>query len=114
VERKKILVTGASGFVGGAVVDRLDRTPHEVHCLVRRDQAAALLLSRLLTAWAGLTGKPPLLPLDLMRTQFRGSLLFDGTKAERELGIHYTPIREALREAVEEARERIARERGEG
>jgi len=72
-------------------------------------RGATLLLSRLLTAWARLTGRPPLLPLDLIRTQFRGSLLFDGSKAERELGIRYTPIREALGEAVEEARERISR-----
>ncbi|MBN1837102.1 MAG: NAD-dependent epimerase/dehydratase family protein [Spirochaetales bacterium] len=69
---------------------------------------ATMLLSGLLTAWAGLTGRPPLLPLDLMRTQFRGSLLFDDSKARRELGMRYTPVREALREAVAEARDEIA------
>jgi dihydroflavonol-4-reductase len=67
-----------------------------------------LLLSRLLTLWAAITGRPPLLPLDLMRTQYRGSLLFDGRKAERELGVVYTPIREALGEAIEEVGERIS------
>jgi dihydroflavonol-4-reductase len=71
-------------------------------------RGTTLLLSRLLTLWAAITGRPPLLPLDLMRTQYRDSLLFDGSKAERELGVVYTPIREALREAIEELRERMS------
>jgi dihydroflavonol-4-reductase len=65
-----------------------------------------LPLARLLTFWAALTGRPPLLPLDLMRTEFRGSLLFDDGKTRRELGITYTPVREALREAIDEIRSR--------
>ncbi len=60
----------------------------------------ALLLSRLMSDWARLTKRPPLMPYDLMRTAYRGSLLFDGSKAERDLGIRYTPVRVALQEAV--------------
>jgi dihydroflavonol-4-reductase len=43
---KRILVTGASGFVGGAVVARLGQTPHQVDCLVRRERTASMLRER--------------------------------------------------------------------
>lgn len=42
------------------------------------------------------------MPLDLMRTVTTRSLVFDGSKAVRELGISYTPIRVALEEAIAE------------
>ncbi len=32
----KIFVTGATGFIGGRLVERLSRTGHEIHCLARR------------------------------------------------------------------------------
>jgi dihydroflavonol-4-reductase len=67
-------------------------------------RVAAMTLARLLTAWAAVVRRPPLLPLDLMRTQFRGSLLFDGDSAAAALGISYTPIRRPLADAVEDAR----------
>ncbi len=66
-------------------------------------RGAAMAIARLLTAWAAVVRRPPLLPLDLARTQFRGSLLFDGDSAATALGISYTPIRAALAEAVAEA-----------
>jgi dihydroflavonol-4-reductase len=71
---------------------------------LRMGRTAAMALARLLTAWAGITGRPPLMPLDLMRTVFRGSLLFDGEAAAVQLGLHYTPIRRTLAEAVADAR----------
>jgi dihydroflavonol-4-reductase len=61
-----------------------------------------LFLARLMTAWSQISGTPPLMPLDLMRTVTTGSLVFDGRKAVRELGISYTPIRVALKEAIAE------------
>ena len=61
-----------------------------------------LFLARVLTALSFFTGRRPLMPIDLMRTVYRGSLLFDGSRAERELGITYTPIRSALKERVDE------------
>jgi dihydroflavonol-4-reductase len=63
-----------------------------------------LLSARLMSGWARVTGRQPLMALDLMRTVYRGSLLFDGSKAERELGIRYTPARAALEEAVDDIR----------
>lgn len=65
---------------------------------------STLLLARLMSGWARVTGQPPLMALDLMQTVYRGSLLFDGSKAERELGIRYTPIQVAFEEAVSDSR----------
>jgi dihydroflavonol-4-reductase len=66
--------------------------------------AVVLPLARLLTAIARWTGRRPPVPEDIIRTTLAGSLLFDGSKAERELGIRYTPLRTALAEAVAEIR----------
>jgi nucleoside-diphosphate-sugar epimerase len=56
----------------------------------------------LLTWLADLTKRPPIwgMAMDKMRTMKEG-FRFDGSKAERELGITYTPIRVALEEAIE-------------
>jgi dihydroflavonol-4-reductase len=64
--------------------------------------AVILRLARLLTATARWTGRRPPVPEDIIRTTLAGSLLFDGSKAERELGIRYTPLRSALAEAAAE------------
>jgi dihydroflavonol-4-reductase len=48
------------------------------------------------------TGARPILPLDLLKTSAAGSLLFDGSLAERELAMSYTPLERALEEAVQE------------
>jgi dihydroflavonol-4-reductase len=55
----------------------------------------------LLTKVADLSGKPPPLGIsvDEMRNVKEGSV-FDGSKAERELGLAYTPIRKAIEEEV--------------
>jgi nucleoside-diphosphate-sugar epimerase len=49
---------------------------------------------------SNITKNPPLLPLDLMRTQFRGSLLFDAAKSEKELDMNYTSIETALEDEI--------------
>lgn len=71
---------------------------------LRMGRTAAMALARLLTAWAWVTGRPPLMPLDLMRTVFHGSLLFDGETAAAQLGLEYAPIGKTLAEAVADAR----------
>lgn len=55
----------------------------------------------LLTLMADITKKPPLwgMAADQIRTMKVGAEV-EGTKAERELGIEYTPIRAALEEAI--------------
>jgi len=65
--------------------------------------ALVLAASLLATAWAYLSDRPPIWQLawDSIRT-IRAGLEFDGSKAERELGLRYTPIREALAEMIAE------------
>jgi len=64
------------------------------------------LNSAFLTFVANIIKKPPLwgMSVDQMRTMKEGFRI-DGTKAERELGISYTPIRVALEEAIESYKE---------
>jgi dihydroflavonol-4-reductase len=56
---------------------------------------------------ASWTGRRPALPVDILKTTRAGSLVFDGTRAQRELGMQYTPLRVALREAVDEVLETV-------
>ena len=71
--------------------------------LPRLTAPAPLVLASagLLTAIADRTKRPPLLGMarDSMRILQHG-LEFDGTKAERDLGIRYTPIRRAIEEEL--------------
>jgi dihydroflavonol-4-reductase len=55
----------------------------------------------LLTLLADIVKKPPMLgmAIDQIRTMKEGAEV-DGSKAERELGITYTPVRVALEEAI--------------
>lgn len=57
--------------------------------------------ARFLTLVANLIKKPPLwgMAIDQIRTMKEGFVI-DGSKAEKELGISYTPIRVALEEAI--------------
>jgi dihydroflavonol-4-reductase len=48
------------------------------------------------------TGKRPILPVDVLKTTAAGSLLFDASRSEEELGMTYTPLSAALEESVEE------------
>jgi len=59
------------------------------------------LNAKFLTILANLIKKPPLwgMSVDQIKTMKEGFVV-DGSKAERELGIRYTPVREALKEAV--------------
>ena len=65
-------------------------------------ESALLPVAKLLEKIARWTGVRPALPVDILKTTAVGSLLFDGSRAEQELDMTYTPLREALREAVDE------------
>jgi dihydroflavonol-4-reductase len=59
------------------------------------------LMATVFTAVATITKRPP--PWDMSRDQVRSmkeSIMADGSKAEKELGIEYTPIRIAIEEAI--------------
>lgn len=61
-----------------------------------------MLNAYLLTGIANLIKKPPLwdMSVDQMKLMKQGFRI-DGSKVERELGMTYTPIRDALKEAIE-------------
>ena len=67
----------------------------------RIPNSLAMPTARLLTLFADIVKKPPLWGMaeDAIRMGIAGTHV-DGTKAERELGITYTPLRRALEEAV--------------
>ncbi len=68
---------------------------------LRMPDSLAVANAVLLTFLADIVKKPPLwgMAIDQIRTMKEGAEV-DGTKAERELGITYTPIRVALEEEV--------------
>ena len=73
---------------------------------LRLPATMTMVSAYLLTGIANLIKRPPLLDLsvDQVRLMKMGSQL-DGSKAERELGLVYTPIREAVVEAVASLRQ---------
>jgi len=59
------------------------------------------LTARMLTSLSSLTKMPPWLDLSVDQVNImKQGFMVDGSKAERELGVTYTPIRDALKEAV--------------
>jgi dihydroflavonol-4-reductase len=68
---------------------------------LRMPDTLVMLNAALLTWIANLTKKPPMwgMAADAMR-MIKEGIHFDGSKAERELGLTYTPIREAIEEEV--------------
>merc|ERR1711904_419946 len=54
----------------------------------------------LISTW--ITGWAPLMPVDVMRTAYWGGIEYDCSKSVRELGLQYTPIKVAVREAMED------------
>jgi dihydroflavonol-4-reductase len=68
---------------------------------LRMPDSIAVANAGLLTLLADITKKPPLwgMAIDQIRTMKWGATV-DGSKAERELGITYTPIRVALEAAI--------------
>jgi dihydroflavonol-4-reductase len=68
---------------------------------MRLPDTMALFNARLLTWWANITKKPPLwnMSLDGCRSGKEG-IIADGSKAEKELGITYTPIRTTFEDAI--------------
>ena len=68
---------------------------------LRMPDSLAVANARLLTLLADITKKPPLwgMAMDQIRTMKEGAEA-DGSKAAREFGITYTPIRVAIEEAI--------------
>ncbi|MEM7434632.1 MAG: NAD-dependent epimerase/dehydratase family protein [Myxococcota bacterium] len=67
-------------------------------------EAPLIPIARALERLSALTGKRAALPVDILKTTAAGSLLFDGSRAKDELAMEYTPLRQALQEAIDEIR----------
>ena len=74
--------------------------------LLRLPDWTVLLAAYLLTGLSSLTRRPPIwgLSIDAGWT-LKNGFQFDGSRAEKELGLQYTPIRQALSEAVQSYRQ---------
>jgi dihydroflavonol-4-reductase len=72
---------------------------------LRLPASVVLINARVLTWLADLVKKPPMsgMAFEGMRVAKEGTRA-DGSKAERELGITYTPLRVAIEEAIESYR----------
>ena len=69
--------------------------------LLRLPDAVTVVNARLLTWLANLINRPPLLDLSVDQVgMMKQGFVLDSGKAERELGLRYTPIRQALEEAI--------------
>jgi dihydroflavonol-4-reductase len=98
---------GEKYLVGGQALSmqELTRTVCDISGVplpkVRIPDRVVMAGAALLTKVADLSGRPPLLGMstDTMRNLKEGAP-FDGSKAERDLGVTYTPLREALGEEV--------------
>lgn len=60
-----------------------------------------ILSSKALTALSHITKRPPILDLSFDQVELmKQGFVVDGRKTEHELGIHYTPVRKAVEDAV--------------
>jgi dihydroflavonol-4-reductase len=68
---------------------------------LRLPDAVTVFNAKLLTGLANLIKRPPLLDLSVDQVALmKQGFVIDASKAERELGIRYTPLRQALEEAI--------------
>jgi len=73
--------------------------------------SVGMLLGRLLTlvsTW--ITGREPLMPLDIMRTAAWGGIEYDCGRSRAELRLEYTPIEIAVGEAMRDVKEQLGME----
>jgi dihydroflavonol-4-reductase len=97
---EKYIVTGASmtwGEFNQQICDVGDASVPKL----RLPTPMVFLNAHMLTALSSLTKKAPWLDLSIDQVCIMNQgCVADGSKAERELGVQYTPIRQALAEAV--------------
>jgi dihydroflavonol-4-reductase len=100
IEGGKFLVVGENLTFGqiNAMISEISGVPLPK---LRLPDSLAVAGAAVLTALSGLTRRPPLwgMSRDQIATMMHGPIA-DGSRATRELGIAYTPIRRALEEAI--------------
>ena len=93
-------ILGSENLTLAQILGKLARITGRKAPSVRLPYAVAYLAGAASTGWAGLTGRPPRVPLEGVRMA-RKKMWVTHEKATRELGFHPAPAETALRRAVE-------------
>jgi dihydroflavonol-4-reductase len=97
---EKYIVTGAS-MTWGELNQQICDVGNASVPKLRLPTPMVFLSARMLTALSSLTKKAPWLDLSIDQVSImHQGFVSDGSKTERELGMQYTPIRQALADAV--------------
>ena len=93
-------ILGSENLTLAAILQKLARITGRKAPKIQMPYALAYLAGAISTAWAGVTGKPPRVPLDAVRMA-KKKMWVNHDKATRELGFRPAPADRALERAVE-------------
>jgi dihydroflavonol-4-reductase len=93
-------ILGSENLTLEQILQKLAKITGRKAPTTRIPYALAYCAGALSTAWAGVTGKPPRVPLDAVRMA-KKKMWVTHEKATRELGFHPGPAEQALARAVE-------------
>ena len=93
-------ILGSENLTLAQILEKLARITGRKAPAVRLPYAVAYIAGAASTAWAGITGRPPRVPLEGVRMA-RKKMWVSHEKAARELGFHPGPADTALARAVE-------------
>lgn len=93
-------ILGSENLTLAQILQKLARITGRKAPTVQLPYAVAWCAGVCSTAWAGITGTPPRVPLDAVRMA-RKKMWVTHQKAQRELGFHPGPAEQALARAVE-------------
>jgi len=93
-------ILGSENLTLAQILGKLAKISDRKAPAVRLPYAVAYCAGACSTAWAGITGRPPRIPLEGVRMA-RKKMWLSHQKAERELGFHPGPADTALARAVE-------------
>jgi dihydroflavonol-4-reductase len=92
-------ILGCENVTLAQILERLAALTGRKAPRIRLPYAVAYVAGAITTAWAGITGRPPLAPIDAVRMA-RKKMWVRIDKAARELGFRPGPVNEALGRAV--------------
>jgi dihydroflavonol-4-reductase len=93
-------ILGSENLTLAQILEKLAAITGKKAPRVRLPYAVALVAGGFSTAWAGVSGQPPRVPLEAVRMA-RKKMWVSHQKAQRELGFAPAPAEQALRRAVE-------------
>ena len=93
-------ILGSENLTLAAILQKLARITGRKAPKIQMPYAVAYLAGAISTAWAGVSGKPPRVPLDAVRMA-KKKMWVSHEKATRELGFQPAPADRALEQAVQ-------------